>query len=140
MVNISNCLLISLRIRNSSGDVVWELEQLDYENIARFDSNLNRSQIVDKDECILINGALHVDLLIQPKPNLRSYRYPPNPLANKILALHTRALLIPMSCSLYKMMLSKLTPSLLNAPVLAEFFQNSTTILSSKMRLQMFSR
>lgn len=123
---------LTLTIRSSSGDqdVVWELEHL-YDNITeRFDSNLTRSQIVDKDEGILINGALHVDLLIQTKPILRSYLYPPNPLANKILALCESATDSDVSFSVQNEVIKAHSLILkLNAPVLAEFFQNNTTLI-----------
>ena len=81
----------TLAIRNSSGDVVCELE-LDGSSskeilLEKCRNVMDRSQILDKEENILINGALHVDMLVQTKSQETDLPQPSNPLASKILAL-----------------------------------------------------
>ena len=49
------------------------------------DNTIKRSDILDKEKNILVNGALHVDVHIEIQPD--SVVLPPNPLANNMLRL-----------------------------------------------------
>eukprot|EP00956_Cyclotella_meneghiniana_P009671 scaffold13379_cov23-Cyclotella_meneghiniana.AAC.3 len=123
----------TLAIRNSSGDVVCELE-LDGSSskeilLEKCRNVMDRSQILDKEENILINGALHVDMLVQTKSQKTDLPQPSNPLASKILALCETGTDSDISFTVQNEVINAHHFILkLNAPVLAEFFQNSTTL------------
>eukprot|EP00956_Cyclotella_meneghiniana_P037971 scaffold147162_cov74-Cyclotella_meneghiniana.AAC.9 len=112
----------TLAIRNSSGDVVCELE-LDGSSSKEIDV-MDRSQILDKEENILINGALHVDmkLIFRNLPILLQARFlhyvKLAPGTDSDISFTVQNEVINAHHFILK----------LNAPVLAEFFQNSTTL------------
>ena len=117
----------TLAIRNSSGDVVCELE-LDGSSSKEIDV-MDRSQILDKEENILINGAFHVDMLVQTKSPKSYLSQSSNPLSMKILALCESGTDSDVSFTVQNEVINAHHFILkLNAPVLAEFFQNSTTL------------